>query len=83
MDERLKTNVPGVYAIGDVRRPAFTHLSYDDYRILSQPAQTREGTTRDRLVPYTVFIDPQLGRVGLTEHEAGEQGRRSGWRRCR
>ncbi len=77
VDERLQTNVPGVYALGDVKGPpAFTHISYDDYRIVK--ANLLEGgnrTTADRPVPYTVFIDPQLGRVGLSEQEARQQGR--------
>lgn len=77
VDERLATNVPGIYALGDIKGgPAFTHISYDDYRILK--ANLLEGgnqTTRGRLVPYTVFIDPQLGRVGINEEEAREQGR--------
>ena len=72
VNERLETSVPGIYALGDVAgSPAFTHISYDDFRILR--ANLLEGgsrTTTDRLVPYTVFIDPQLGRVGLTEEEA-------------
>jgi pyruvate/2-oxoglutarate dehydrogenase complex dihydrolipoamide dehydrogenase (E3) component len=77
VDERLRTNVPGIYAIGDVNGgPAFTHISYDDFRILR--ANLLEGgsaTTTGRLVPYTVFIDPQLGRVGLGEAEATASGR--------
>jgi pyruvate/2-oxoglutarate dehydrogenase complex dihydrolipoamide dehydrogenase (E3) component len=70
--DRLETNVNGIYALGDVKGgPAFTHISYDDYRIVK--ANLLEGdnkTIRGRLVPYTVFTDPQLGRVGLTENEA-------------
>jgi pyruvate/2-oxoglutarate dehydrogenase complex dihydrolipoamide dehydrogenase (E3) component len=77
-NERLETSAPGVYAIGDVKGgPAFTHISYDDYRILK--ANLLDGgrrTTRDRIVPYTVFIDPQLGRVGMTESEARKSGRK-------
>lgn len=77
VNERLETNVPGIYALGDINGgPAFTHISYDDYRILR--ANLLEGgaaTTKERLVPYTVFIDPQLGRVGLSERDAREQGR--------
>jgi len=77
VNERLETNVPGVWAMGDVKGgPAFTHISYDDYRIIK--ANVLDGgrrTTGDRPVPYTVFIDPQLGRVGLSEREAREQGR--------
>jgi len=77
VDARLRTNVPGIYAIGDVNGgPAFTHISYDDFRILR--ANLLEGgaaTTTGRLVPYTVFIDPQLGRVGMSETEAAAAGR--------
>jgi pyruvate/2-oxoglutarate dehydrogenase complex dihydrolipoamide dehydrogenase (E3) component len=77
VDEYLETSVPGVYAMGDVKGgPAFTHLSYDDYRILHANLIKHEKvSTRDRIVPYTMFIDPQLGRVGLTERAAREQGR--------
>jgi pyruvate/2-oxoglutarate dehydrogenase complex dihydrolipoamide dehydrogenase (E3) component len=77
VDAQLETSVPGVYAMGDVRPgPAFTHAAFDDYRILR--ANLLEGgaaTTTGRVVPYTVFIDPQLGRIGLTETEAQAQGR--------
>jgi pyruvate/2-oxoglutarate dehydrogenase complex dihydrolipoamide dehydrogenase (E3) component len=77
VDEYLQTSVPGVYAMGDVKGgPAFTHLSYDDYRILyANLIKGQKASTRDRIVPYTVFIDPQLGRVGMTEREARTQGR--------
>ena len=77
VDEHLETSVPGVYAMGDVKGgPAFTHVSYDDYRILHANLIGHEkSSTRDRIVPYTVFIDPQLGRAGLTEREARTQGR--------
>jgi pyruvate/2-oxoglutarate dehydrogenase complex dihydrolipoamide dehydrogenase (E3) component len=77
VDEYLETSAPGVYAMGDVKGgPAFTHLSYDDYRILHANLIGHEkASTRDRIIPYTVFIDPQLGRAGLTEREARAQGR--------
>lgn len=77
VNERLETNVPGIYAMGDVKGgPAFTHISYDDFRILrANLLEDGDATTADRLVPYTVFIDPQLGRVGLSEREARTQGR--------
>ncbi len=77
VDEYLETSVPGVYAMGDVKGgPAFTHLSYDDYRILhANLIRHEKASTRDRVVPFTMFIDPQLGRVGMTEREAREQGR--------
>jgi pyruvate/2-oxoglutarate dehydrogenase complex dihydrolipoamide dehydrogenase (E3) component len=77
VDEHLQTSSPGVYAMGDVRGgPAFTHASYDDYRVLHANLIGHEkASTRDRVVPYTVFIDPQLGRVGLSEREARAHGR--------
>jgi pyruvate/2-oxoglutarate dehydrogenase complex dihydrolipoamide dehydrogenase (E3) component len=77
VDEYLETSVPGVYATGDVKGgPAFTHLSYDDYRILrANLIKHEKASIRGRIVPYTMFIDPQLGRVGVTEREATAQGR--------
>ena len=77
VNDRLETSAPGVYALGDVKGgPAFTHISYDDYRILrNNLLRGGQSTTRDRLVPYTVYIDPQLGRIGLTEREARARGR--------
>jgi pyruvate/2-oxoglutarate dehydrogenase complex dihydrolipoamide dehydrogenase (E3) component len=76
VNERLETNVPGIYAMGDVNGgPALTHISYDDFRILRDNLlEGKDRTTTGRLVPYTVFIDPQLGHVGLGEEEAREQG---------
>lgn len=78
VNERLETNVPGVYALGDVKGgPAFTHISYDDYRIVkTNLLQGGSATTAGRMVPYTVFIDPQLGHIGLHEAEARRQGRK-------
>lgn len=77
VNARLETSAPGVYAAGDITGgPAFTHISYDDFRILK--ANLLDGgdrSTTGRLVPYTVFTDPQLGRVGLGEEEARAQGR--------
>jgi pyruvate/2-oxoglutarate dehydrogenase complex dihydrolipoamide dehydrogenase (E3) component len=77
VNERLETNVEGVYALGDVKGgPAFTHISYDDFRIIrTNLLEGGNATITDRKVPYTVFIDPQLGRAGLSEQEAREQGR--------
>ena len=76
VNERLETSVEGIYALGDVKGgPAFTHISYDDFRILrTNLLEGGEATISERLVPYTVFIDPQLGRVGLSEQEARDQG---------
>jgi pyruvate/2-oxoglutarate dehydrogenase complex dihydrolipoamide dehydrogenase (E3) component len=79
VDEELRTNVPGIYAVGDVKGgPAFTHVSYDDYRILRDNLITGKGgrKTTDRMTVYVVYMDPQLGRVGMTEAEARQSGRR-------
>ena len=77
VNERLETNVPGIYAIGDIKPgPAFTHISYDDFRIIqANLLQNSNARIDGRLVPYTIFMDPQLGRVGLTEKEARAQCR--------
>lgn len=76
-NDELETNVSGVYAVGDIRPgPKFTHISYDDYRVLK--ANLIDGDHRSitgRMIPYTVFIDPQLGRIGMTEQQAREDGR--------
>jgi pyruvate/2-oxoglutarate dehydrogenase complex dihydrolipoamide dehydrogenase (E3) component len=76
VNDRLETSVPGIYALGDVKgNPAFTHVSYDDFRILrTNLLEGGETTTSGRLIPYTLFTDPQLGRVGLSEAEARERG---------
>jgi pyruvate/2-oxoglutarate dehydrogenase complex dihydrolipoamide dehydrogenase (E3) component len=78
VNERLETRVPGVYALGDVKGgPAFTHIAYDDYRVLkTNLLEGGQATVSGRPVPYAVFIDPQLGRIGLTERQAKESGRR-------
>jgi pyruvate/2-oxoglutarate dehydrogenase complex dihydrolipoamide dehydrogenase (E3) component len=77
VSERLETNVPGIYAIGDMKGgPAFTHISYDDFRILRENLLHGGGaTTTGRLVPNVVYMDPQLGTVGMTEREARQAGR--------
>ncbi len=76
VNERLETNVSDIYALGDVNGgPAFTHISYNDFIILrTNLLHDGTETTAGRLVPNTVFIDPQLGRVGLNEREAHAQG---------
>lgn len=76
-NNRLETNVAGVYALGDIKGgPAFTHISYDDFRIIRANVIENKNVTIDgRLVPYTCFIDPQLGHVGLGEVEARQLGR--------
>lgn len=75
-NDKLETNVPGIYALGDVKGgPQFTHISYDDFRIIRSNLIEGNGAGVDgRMVPYTVFLDPQLGRIGLSEQEAREQG---------
>lgn len=77
VDDRLRTNVDGIHAIGDITPgPKFTHISYDDYRILqSNLIDGKQRSIADRLVPYTIFTDPQLGRVGLSEKEAQREDR--------
>src|SRR5829696_5082549 len=76
-NERLETSASGVYAMGDVKGgPAFTHISYDDFRIIrTNLLEGGSATIADRQVPYVMFIDPQLGRIGLSEQEARDQGR--------
>ncbi len=76
VDERLATLVPGIWAAGDIRGgPMFTHTAWDDHRILlSQLAGDGKRTTR-RIVPYAVYTDPELGRVGATEEELRKAGR--------
>jgi pyruvate/2-oxoglutarate dehydrogenase complex dihydrolipoamide dehydrogenase (E3) component len=78
VNSRLETNVPGIYGIGDVKGgPAFTHISYDDFRILRDNLlHGKNASIEGRMVPYTVFIDPQLGRIGITEKEARQQNRK-------
>jgi hypothetical protein len=77
VDDRLETNVPGIYGFGDVTPgPAFTHAALDDFRILSTNLLGgMRATTAGRIIPYVLFSDPQLGRVGLTETEARAHGR--------
>ncbi len=78
VNDKLETTASGIWALGDVKGgPAFTHISYDDYRIIqTNLIEGGNANIKDRLVPYTVFIDPQLGRIGLTETEARAQGRK-------
>jgi pyruvate/2-oxoglutarate dehydrogenase complex dihydrolipoamide dehydrogenase (E3) component len=76
VNAHLETNVPGIYAMGDVKGgAAFTHISYDDFRILSQNLLNGGNAgINGRLVPYTLFTDPQLGRIGMGEKEALANG---------
>jgi len=75
VNEYLETSAGGIYAIGDVKGGSqFTHVAYNDHIILLQNLLEGKRLTTNRLVPYCTFIDPQLGRVGLTEKEARSQG---------
>jgi pyruvate/2-oxoglutarate dehydrogenase complex dihydrolipoamide dehydrogenase (E3) component len=76
VNPKLETNVPGIHAIGDVKGgPAFTHISYDDFRVLRENwLNGGNATIEGRLVPNCMFIDPQLATVGLNETEAQKRG---------
>jgi len=78
VNDRLETSVAGIFAMGDIKGgPAFTHISYDDFRIIrSNVIEKGSASIAGRLLPYTVFIDPQLGRVGMGETEARSTGRK-------
>jgi pyruvate/2-oxoglutarate dehydrogenase complex dihydrolipoamide dehydrogenase (E3) component len=75
VNNKLETNEPGIYALGDVKGgPAFTHISYNDYTIVYRNLiENQNLSTKDRPVPYCMFTDPQLGRVGISETEAKNQ----------
>jgi pyruvate/2-oxoglutarate dehydrogenase complex dihydrolipoamide dehydrogenase (E3) component len=75
---RLETNVPGIWALGDVKGgPAFTHISYNDFQIVYGNLIEGKNLSIDhRLVPYCIFTDPQLGGIGMTERDAREKGYR-------
>jgi pyruvate/2-oxoglutarate dehydrogenase complex dihydrolipoamide dehydrogenase (E3) component len=75
VNDRLETSAPSVWAIGEAAGSAqFTHVSFDDFRIISANLNGGNRTKRDRLVPYCMFTDPPLARVGLSEAEAQRQG---------
>src|SRR5262249_37309864 len=76
VNNKLETSVPGVWALGDVKGgPAFTHISYNDFQIVYvNLVEGANRTTDNRIVPYSIFTDPQLGGVGLTEKEARARG---------
>jgi pyruvate/2-oxoglutarate dehydrogenase complex dihydrolipoamide dehydrogenase (E3) component len=75
VNERLETTASDVWAIGECAgSPHFTHVSVDDFRIIKDNLAGGSRTTRDRIVPYCLFTDPQLAHVGLTEREAERQG---------
>jgi pyruvate/2-oxoglutarate dehydrogenase complex dihydrolipoamide dehydrogenase (E3) component len=75
VNDRLETSAPDVWAIGECAgSPQFTHVSYDDFRVIRDNLGGGNRSTRDRLVPYCLFTDPPLARVGLSEREARERG---------
>lgn len=75
VNDKLETNVKGVYALGDIKGgPAFTHISYNDYTIVYRNLVESENLSiKDRPVPYCMFTDPQLGRIGISEQDAKKQ----------
>jgi pyruvate/2-oxoglutarate dehydrogenase complex dihydrolipoamide dehydrogenase (E3) component len=75
VNERLQTTAPGIWAIGECAgSPQFTHISVDDFRVVADAMAGGSRTTKDRQVPYVVFTDPPLARVGLSEAEAQDRG---------
>ncbi len=78
VDEQLRTNVPGIWALGDCNgRGAFTHTSYNDYEIVAANLLDHDARkVSDRITAYAMFIDPPLGRAGMTQTEAAQSGRR-------
>jgi pyruvate/2-oxoglutarate dehydrogenase complex dihydrolipoamide dehydrogenase (E3) component len=75
VNDRLESDSPGVWAIGECAgSPQFTHVSEDDFRIIRDNLSGGNRSTRDRLIPFCLFTDPQLARVGLSESEARRRG---------
>jgi pyruvate/2-oxoglutarate dehydrogenase complex dihydrolipoamide dehydrogenase (E3) component len=75
VNERLETTAPDVWAMGDCAgSPQFTHVAYDDFRVVRDNLNGGKRTTRDRLIPFCMFTDPELARVGLNESEAKRLG---------
>jgi pyruvate/2-oxoglutarate dehydrogenase complex dihydrolipoamide dehydrogenase (E3) component len=75
VNERLQTSAPGIWAMGEgAGSPQFTHVATDDFRIVRDNLNGGNRTTRDRLIPFCIFTDPELARVGLNESQAQKQG---------
>jgi pyruvate/2-oxoglutarate dehydrogenase complex dihydrolipoamide dehydrogenase (E3) component len=84
VNDRLETTAPDVWAIGECAgSPQFTDVSEDDFRIIRDNLAGGSRSTRDRLIPYCLFTDPPLARVGLNEREASQRGSRRVLPRCR
>ena len=76
VNDKLQTNIKGVFAMGDIKGgPAFTHTSYNDHLIvLNNLTEKKQKSIKNRMVPYCMFTDPQLGRIGITEKQAIQKG---------
>ena len=75
VNERLETTAAGVFAVGDCAgSPQFTHIAFDDYRVVRETLAGRSRVTTDRLIPFCLFVDPELARIGLNEAEAKRHG---------
>ncbi len=75
VNDRLETTAPAVWAMGDCAgSPAFTHMAFDDFRIVRDNLRGRQRSTTGRQVPFCLFIEPELARVGLNEVDAKRQG---------
>src|SRR5206468_12101032 len=79
VDDELRTNVPGIWALGDCNgRGAFTHTSYNDYEIVAANLLDRDPRrVTDRIPAYALYIDPPLGRAGMTDAEVRRSGRKA------
>jgi pyruvate/2-oxoglutarate dehydrogenase complex dihydrolipoamide dehydrogenase (E3) component len=75
VNERLETTAPSIWAMGDCAgSPQFTHVAFDDFRVVRDNLNGGNRTTRNRLIPYCIFTDPELARVGLNESQAKGAG---------
>src|SRR5581483_8719004 len=75
-DERLATSVHGIWVAGDIRGgPMFTHTAWDDFRVLRSQIAGDKSRTTDRVVPYAIFTDPEIGRAGMNETQAKKSGK--------